>query len=45
MIYIILGILIFAIETHLKPRFKNKGIEYNDLGKWDKSIRKYKKIW
>ena len=41
---IILGIVIFAIENHLKPRLKNRGIEYNELGRWDKS-RKYRKLW
>ena len=45
MIYIILGIILFAIDRHLKVRLKNRGIEYNELGRWDKTKRKYKQLW
>ena len=45
MIYWAIGLgIILAIENHLKPRLKDRGIEYNDLGRRYKT-RKYKKIW
>lgn len=37
-------IIIMNIEVHFKPRLKDRGIEYNELGRWDKS-RKYRKLW